>query len=81
MTLAINSSLTKILEKIKKTIDSWYSKDFYFPTVFARSLASKTYLSSQTLHLFPNTLITQADLVETQKVIDRYVNKMILIPI
>ena len=48
--------------------------------MFARSLASKTYLSSQTLHLFPNTSLDQAYLEETQKVIDRYVIKKILMP-
>ena len=78
--LAINTSLSKRLDKIKKIINSWYSKDFYFPTVFARSLASKTYLSSQTLHLFQNTTLDQIELEETQRVIDRYVNKKILMP-
>ena len=80
LTLTTNDSLIKRFGKINKTIDSWYSKDYYFPTVFARSLASKNYLSSQILHLFPNTLLDEDSLKDTQKSIDRYVNKKVLMP-
>ena len=56
------------------------SKDYYYPTVFARSLASKSYLASQLLHLFPNIYIDENSLLETQKAIDKYVNKKVLMP-
>ena len=65
---------------INTIINSQYSKDFYYPTTHARSLASKTYLTSQTLHLFPNAAVDPVALDETQKLVDKYVNKKILMP-
>ena len=76
----MNDSMTKRLEKIKNIINSWYSKDYYYPTVFARSLASKSYLASQLLHLFPNTCLDSSSLDETQKAIDKFVNRKVLMP-
>ena len=46
LTLNISDRMSKRFEKNNKTINYWYSKDNYYPTVFARSLASKSYLSS-----------------------------------
>ena len=79
-TQKMNDSMMRRLEKIKNIMNSWYSKDYYYLKVFARSLASKSYLASQLLHLFPNTYIDENSLLETQKAIDKYVNKKVLMP-
>ena len=50
-------------------MNALYSKDAYFPATYARSLACKTYLTSQTLHLFPNAAIEKNTLDITQLLI------------
>ena len=61
-----NSNMKIIINKISGILEGW-AKRFYFPTVFARSLAAKTYLSSQLLHLFSNAFLVETCLQEIQK--------------
>ena len=69
-----NSNMKIRIIKISGILEGW-AKIFYFPTVFARSLAAKTYLSSQLLHLFSNATLDELCLQDIQRQIDKYVNK------
>ena len=62
------------MNKISNILERW-AKRYYFPTVFARSLAAKTYLSSQLMHLFSNATLDEQCVQNIQKKIDKYINK------
>ena len=68
------SNMKTRMNNISDILERW-RKRHYFPAVFARSLAAKTYLSLQLMHLFSNATLDEQCMKKIQNKIDKYVNK------
>ena len=68
------SSLSARFDKVQEKAIRW-QKSTYFPNVFARSMALKTFLIAEFQYLLSNASLSTNFFDRTQKQINKYVNK------
>ena len=67
-------SITEWDKKIQRILGVWSSRN-YHGNLSGRSLATSTYLQSQIAHLLANATLKEDDLIDIQRIINRFVNK------